>query len=276
MAADPTPSGRSPAALLGRLKAWLGEAGTPRRVLVRNSLWESSNFLAASVVTFFLSPFIVHRLGDSLYGVWEMVISLTGFLGFADLGVRPAAVHFIARHDARQDQAALNRFVNSSLVAFTAAGVLVLLVAIPLRLPPPAPLGSGGRVRGPGHGGRPHRRGGFALELPFNAFSAVLVGKQRYDLLRRHQPGHAGRARRAHRPRALTGTGARRARPRRRRDRPGDDARLHDRGVSAGAGAALRAPTGEPLVDQEAAPVRRLGDGRDRGPAGHLGHRLRW
>ena len=126
MTADPVPPSSPLARLRARVAAYAGTRGSPRRVIVRNGLWESSGFVIYAAVMFFLSPFIVHRLGDSLYGVWEMVISLTGFLGFADIGVRPAAVHYIARYEARKDYEALNRFVNSAFVTFAAAGVLWL------------------------------------------------------------------------------------------------------------------------------------------------------
>lgn len=50
-----------------------------------------SNWIAfaTSILTaFFLSPFIVHHLGDIAYGVWTLVISLISLLGLLDLGMR--------------------------------------------------------------------------------------------------------------------------------------------------------------------------------------------
>ena len=182
---SPTPSPKPPAraGIRERLRAWLGTPGSQRRVLARNGLWESSSFAIGSIVVFFLTPFIVGSLGDSMYGIWEIIISLTGFLSFADIGVRPAAVHFIARHDARQERDEVNRFVNTAFLTFSGAGALVLALAVPLSLLLP-------RFWNVAEGNATQASiallivaGELALSLPFNAFSAVLVGKQRYDVL---------------------------------------------------------------------------------------------
>jgi len=166
-----------------RLRAWVGEKGSTRRVLVGNGAWTSTGHAVQLVVLFFLSPFIVHRLGDSLYGVWEMVASLVGYMGFADLGVRPAVVHFVAKHDARGETDALNRYVNTAFVSFATGGLLVLLVSAVLAsvLPGLWHLAEGFEAQATA--AILIMGGGFALQLPLNAFSGVIVGKQRFDVL---------------------------------------------------------------------------------------------
>jgi O-antigen/teichoic acid export membrane protein len=154
-------------------------------VLVRNSLWIWGVFGATSVTVFFLTPFLIGRLGAEGYGIWGVVVGLTGYLGLADLGVRPAVVHFVAKHDALHDDAGLNRFVNSAFAAFSLGGALVVVATLVVaalipRLPdlPPevaheavlAVLITGIEI---------------GVTLPFNAYSAVLVGKQRFDVLGR-------------------------------------------------------------------------------------------
>src|SRR5450755_2807636 len=60
------------------------------RVIVQNVL---SNWLALAVTTvvgFFLSPFVVHRLGNLAYGVWVIIGSLVSYMGLLDLGLRGA------------------------------------------------------------------------------------------------------------------------------------------------------------------------------------------
>src|SRR6267142_386812 len=49
------------------------------------------------VVAFFLSPFVVHHLGNVAYGVWTLVISMTAYMGLlivlTSLGLSRAATH---------------------------------------------------------------------------------------------------------------------------------------------------------------------------------------
>ena len=46
-------------------------------------------------VLFLLSPFVVHRLGTEAYGVWSLLVSLTGYLGLVELGTRGGLGRFI-------------------------------------------------------------------------------------------------------------------------------------------------------------------------------------
>src|SRR5580765_5542459 len=57
-------------------------------VYLRSLVTNWVGYAANVVVAFFLSPFIVHTLGDSGYGVWSLLMSIVGYVGLIDLGVR--------------------------------------------------------------------------------------------------------------------------------------------------------------------------------------------
>jgi hypothetical protein len=53
--------------------------------------------LATNVlVGIFLSPFILHRLGDAAYGIWVLIFSVTGYYGLFDLGIRSSIIRYIS------------------------------------------------------------------------------------------------------------------------------------------------------------------------------------
>ena len=60
-------------------------------------------FAVAAVVSFMLSPFIVHRLGNSAYGTWVLLGSFVGYLGLLDFGVRGAVTRYVANQHAASD-----------------------------------------------------------------------------------------------------------------------------------------------------------------------------
>ena len=60
--------------------------------ILKNSFLNSTGFDFTAAVTFFITPFVVHRLGNELYGIWELVIGLTGYLGLLKFGMRTAIV----------------------------------------------------------------------------------------------------------------------------------------------------------------------------------------
>src|SRR5439155_6631706 len=81
------------------------------------------------IIAFFISPFVVRHLGDSAYGVWVLVGSLTGYLGLLDLGVRGAVTRYVSSFHALGDHKEASRVASSALMIFICAGVLAILVS---------------------------------------------------------------------------------------------------------------------------------------------------
>lgn len=96
------------------------------RVLTRNifSNWAG---LAVNVgIGFFMMPFLVSRLGDTLYGIWMLVASLVGYGSLLDFGVRSSIVKYVSQHHAIGDQEALHRLFATTLAIYAAIGMIVL------------------------------------------------------------------------------------------------------------------------------------------------------
>lgn len=80
------------------------------------------------LVGIFLSPFILHRLGDSAYGIWVLIFSLTGYYGLFDLGIRSSVVRYVSKFTATGESEKLNRLVNTSLWSYTLIGAVAMLI----------------------------------------------------------------------------------------------------------------------------------------------------
>jgi len=60
-----------------------------------------SNWLAQAVavaLAFFVTPLIVGHLGHTDYGIWTLVMSITGCMGFMDFGIRTAVIKYVAEY----------------------------------------------------------------------------------------------------------------------------------------------------------------------------------
>jgi len=99
---------------------------------MRNVLTNWAAFLVTSLVSFFLSPFVVHQLGDTSYGVWVLVGAMTGYLGLLDLGVRGAVTRYTANLATRQDHENASGIVSSGLGIFIVAGMAAMAFAAAL------------------------------------------------------------------------------------------------------------------------------------------------
>src|ERR1044071_5146827 len=87
--------------------------------IIKNVLMNWAAFAATIGIGFVMSPFLVRRLGDSVYGVWVLVGSLVGYLGLLDFGITPSTVKYIAEYRALDDQRAINRLVTTSLAVYS-------------------------------------------------------------------------------------------------------------------------------------------------------------
>lgn len=82
------------------------------------------------IIGFFLSPFILHKLGDAAFGIWVLIFSITGYYGIFDLGIRSSVIRYISKLTAVEDQEGLAKFFNTSLVTYTAIGVATTIVTL--------------------------------------------------------------------------------------------------------------------------------------------------
>src|ERR1700747_1478660 len=80
------------------------------------------------LVGVFLSPFILHRLGDTAFGVWVLIFSVTGYYGLFDLGIRSSVVRYVSKFAATNEDEELAKVVNTSLFSYSCIGLASLLV----------------------------------------------------------------------------------------------------------------------------------------------------
>jgi O-antigen/teichoic acid export membrane protein len=80
------------------------------------------------IVGIFLSPFIVHRLGDAAFGIWVLIFSVTGYYGLFDLGIRSSIIRYVSKYTATDDQGKLAAFINTALFSYTGIGMVSMVL----------------------------------------------------------------------------------------------------------------------------------------------------
>jgi O-antigen/teichoic acid export membrane protein len=98
------------------------------RILMTGVFANWTGFAVSVVTSYFLSPFVVHHLGNISYGVWILANSSIAYMALLDLGMRSAVTHFVAKHQARGEDLESSRAVSVAL-AFRALISLVVIVA---------------------------------------------------------------------------------------------------------------------------------------------------
>src|SRR5579859_6675284 len=85
---------------------------------------------ANMVVAFFLAPFVLHRLGDSAFGLWTLVLAVSGYYGLFDLGIRSSIIKHVAQYNATGDKDGLERLINTTLFTYSCIATVLLLATL--------------------------------------------------------------------------------------------------------------------------------------------------
>ncbi len=134
-------------------------------------------------IGFFVARFLIHRLGDTTYGLWIVLTALTEYLRFMDLGVRGSIGRFMAFHRARGDTLGINTTLSSG-------GVVLAVLALGCVLITAVMAGSITRLLDLQPAQSHEARTAFvivgmslAIGLLLNVFDATLWAYERFDVL---------------------------------------------------------------------------------------------
>src|SRR5437879_2302522 len=135
------------------------------------------------LVGIFLSPYILHRLGDAAFGLWVLIFSITGYYGLFDLGIRSSIVRYVAKYSATGEYDERERLVHIAMVSYSCIGAgamgITLLAAYYVdsifRIPPEFVATARWLLIVAGMS--------VSLGFPLGVFSGTLEGLQRFYLL---------------------------------------------------------------------------------------------
>lgn len=145
-----------------------------------------ANWLAYAVslaIGFLISPLLVHKLGDTAYGIWALSLQFGAYLSVLDIGVRIALTRYITHYHAKDEMDRVHEAFSVGVTALGIIGIVSLLVTIvlvhflPRVVPVPAGMQSVARWTLLLIGLQ------VALSFPGAIFAGMLAALSRYDLL---------------------------------------------------------------------------------------------
>jgi O-antigen/teichoic acid export membrane protein len=135
------------------------------------------------LVGLFISPYILHHLGDEAFGLWVLIFSVTGYYGLFDLGIRSSIIRYVAKYSSVAENEELNRLINTAFFTYSGIGVVALLITIAVSFF----VGSIFRISGDSlHLARwlfLMVGAAVALGFPLGVFGGILEGLQRFYVL---------------------------------------------------------------------------------------------
>jgi O-antigen/teichoic acid export membrane protein len=100
-----------------------------RRVMVGTA----SNFAGQVVALgtlFFLTPFILHRLGSTAYGLWVLIGSVVAYGSVLDFGIWGAIIKYVAEYRARGENDTAQALVATAFRIYAGLGLAVTLLCV--------------------------------------------------------------------------------------------------------------------------------------------------
>jgi|SRR5690348_785116 len=100
------------------------------KLVVSGSALQAVQFAIAVVVAFFLTPFVIHSLGDRMYGFWTLAAAFVGYYGLMDLGLSSAVNRYIAGAAGKRDREEYAGVFSTALQLYSVLGAAVLALSV--------------------------------------------------------------------------------------------------------------------------------------------------
>lgn len=156
-----------------------------KKAIARGVQMNYLHLALTSGLTFILTPFILHHLGQTAYGIWALLGSAIGYLGLFNFGMGTATTKYTAEYRTQGDTKRMSQLVSSVMVLYLLLGLAILMVCGVLtpfldqlfKIPPPMVAAAQWAFMLMGLN--------LAFRLVGEVLGAVIYGHQRVDAYRR-------------------------------------------------------------------------------------------
>lgn len=100
--------------------------------IIKNTIFNAIGRFWGIIVTLFLTPYIISRIGLDRYGVWTLAGVATSYFSLLDFGVGTSFVKYISEANAKNEDPEVNRIVNTGLIFYSLFGIMIIIAGFPL------------------------------------------------------------------------------------------------------------------------------------------------
>lgn len=88
--------------------------------------------VAVGLMSFFITPFMIHRLGDFQFGIYTLAFSAVGYFELLAQGIRSTLQRFVGLMSGKQDRHALNAVFTNALALSLIISILLIALFVGL------------------------------------------------------------------------------------------------------------------------------------------------
>lgn len=152
------------------------------RTIAKNVASNAVGYLVTLVLAILVTPLALRSLGDAHYGLWVVIVSVTGYYGILDLGIRSAVSQYVTRHWSRRDKPALSRTLSTALAMTSAMALALVACTVLLALFGDSLFAKDGVLEDNLREAVLVIGIGVALSFPLAIFGGAIQARERFDL----------------------------------------------------------------------------------------------
>lgn len=96
--------------------------------MFRNILSNWVGLLTIGLISFLMTPFMIHRLGDFQFGMYTLAFSAVGYFDILTQGIRSTLQRFVGRLSDTQDRDAFSSVFSTALAVTLSAGAFTIIL----------------------------------------------------------------------------------------------------------------------------------------------------
>jgi O-antigen/teichoic acid export membrane protein len=156
---------------------------TIEQTIVKNASANLIRLAGSGIVALLLPPLLARMLPKETFGTWALLLHLTLYVSYFDLGMQTAVARFVAHADELNDAHQRNGIVSTAFVAlaFAALASCLAIVVVSWNIPALFPQMPLALVR-PGQMALLLMGTSLAVGLPMSVISSIFVGMQRNEI----------------------------------------------------------------------------------------------
>ncbi|MFH0976231.1 MAG: oligosaccharide flippase family protein [Spirochaetota bacterium] len=98
--------------------------------IIRNTKFNIIGRFWTMIVGLLLTPYIISKLGNELFGIWAIISVITGFFTLLDFGIGSSFVKYISEFYTKKNYAKINEVINTGIGLYLIISILVLLFSV--------------------------------------------------------------------------------------------------------------------------------------------------
>lgn len=98
--------------------------------IIKNAMSNGAGLVCEAVIAFSMLPYIIHRIGESAYGVWVFTIAISGYMGILNLGFRPTVNKYVSQYNATGDWKKIREILQGCLSIYFICGLIIFTICL--------------------------------------------------------------------------------------------------------------------------------------------------